>query len=58
MGREGTSFPDSDAWAATMPDIRGAFKENGPRRAVAATAEAQVDAEYKKFAKIDLSNAF
>lgn len=58
MGKEGTHFPDSDAWAATMPDIRGAFKENGPRRAAVAAAETQIDAEYKKFAKIDLSNAF
>ncbi|MDP2206264.1 MAG: hypothetical protein Q8K65_08155 [Alphaproteobacteria bacterium] len=58
MGKEGTHFPNSDAWAATMPDVRGAFKEAFPRRAAAATTEAQVDAEYKKFAKIDLSNAF
>lgn len=57
MGKEGKYFPESDAWAASMPDIRGDFKEAFPRRA-AASADAQVDAEYKKFAKIDLSNAF
>lgn len=57
MGKEGTSFPESDAWAASMPDVRGAFKEAFPRRA-APSVEAQADAEYKKFAKIDLSNAF
>jgi|GEM_PF-2389513 hypothetical protein len=56
MGKEGKYFPESDAWAATMPDIRGDFKEAFPRRAAA--AETQVDAEYKKFAKLDLSNAF
>ncbi|MFN7113853.1 MAG: hypothetical protein ACK4PK_05785 [Alphaproteobacteria bacterium] len=58
MGKEGTSFPNSDAWAATMPDVRGAFKEAFPRRVGGTTAETQIDAEYKKFAKIDLSNAF
>jgi hypothetical protein len=57
MGKEGASFPESDAWAASMPDVRGDFKEAFPRRA-APSVEAQADAEYKKFAKIDLSNAF
>jgi len=57
MGKEGTHFPESDAWAASMPNIRADFKEAFPRRAAAAP-EAQTDAEYKKFAKIDLSNAF
>ena len=57
MGKEGTHFPESDAWAASMPNIRADFKEAFPRRAASAP-EAQTDAEYKKFAKIDLSNAF
>jgi len=57
MGKEGTHFPESDAWAASMPNIRADFKEAFPRRSGGAP-EAQTDAEYKKFAKIDLSNAF
>ncbi len=58
MGRDNKHFPESDAWAASMPNIRGDFAEAFPRRAEAPAATSQVDAEYKKFAKIDLSNAF
>lgn len=58
MGRDSKHFPDSDAWAASMPNVRGDFTEAFPRRAAAAaTPQAQADAEYQKFAKIDLSNA-
>lgn len=58
MGKDSKHFPESDAWAASMPNIRADFSEAFPRRAEAPAAVSQVDAEYKKFAKIDLSNAF
>lgn len=58
MGAEKTYFPESDAWAATMPDVRGAFASVKSRGSASIAPKTQADAEYQKFAKLDMSNVF
>jgi hypothetical protein len=51
------SFPNADAWAATMPPVREQFTAAFPKKAaVAAAPKNETDDEYKRFAKLDLSN--
>jgi len=52
------AFPDSDAWAASMPDLKGGFAASSVRKAasVEPAATGPADVEYKRFASLDLSN--
>ncbi len=49
------NFPEAEAWAASMPDLRSGFSASSPRKEVMVATVAP-DVEYNNFAKLDLSN--
>lgn len=52
-------FPESDAWADSMPDIRGGFAASSVRKAAGGggpTQQSSADQDFKVFASLDLSN--
>ncbi len=49
------NFPEAEAWAASMKDLRLEFSASAPRKAAVVETIAP-DVEYNKFAKLDLSN--
>ena len=54
---KGTSFPESEAWAASMPDLSQEFSSSSPRKPAAAPkVNVAHDVEYNAFAQLDLSN--
>lgn len=59
MAGETSEFPDGDAWADHMPDVRGGFSTSSVRKqplpAVTAPESTSND-EYKTFASLDLTN--
>lgn len=58
MGRNVVdAFPESEAWAASMPDLKAGFAASSVRKAASVEpAAGPADVEYKKFASLDLSN--
>ena len=51
------NFPEADAWAASMPDLRDSFAASAPRKVeVGGETIAAADQEFKVFAGLDLSN--
>lgn len=50
------NFPEADAWAATMPAVKEQFAAAFPRKQASVTPKTEADAEYQRFAKLDLSN--
>lgn len=56
MAKENVTFPESDAWAATMSEVRSGFNVSAPRKPVEAAAKAGQGSDYQKFAAIDLTN--
>ncbi|MBI1216159.1 MAG: hypothetical protein GC185_10115 [Alphaproteobacteria bacterium] len=59
MGTDKNSgtFPEAEAWAASMPQVREQFTAAFPKKApVTANPQAEAEAEYQRFAKLDLSN--
>ena len=51
------NFPEAEAWAASMPDLRSGFSTSSVRKVAAPVIEtASPDIEYNKFAMLDLSN--
>lgn len=59
MGTDSNYFPNAEAWVANMSNVRSDFKKSFPRGGgVVRSPENQIDAEYKKFAQMDLGGIF
>lgn len=57
MGPNDPVFPDSDAWAASMPEVRDSFAVSARRKTGGqSAAEVADDKEFKSYASLDLSN--
>lgn len=56
MAVDNVVFPEADAWAATIPDMRAGFAVSAVRQPAAAEAKSGQGSSYQKFAAIDLTN--